>query len=123
MTEHLEHGPSCRDTFASNLLTNFTDAAQAAELASSADADFATQQLPAVDEWMRRRAAVQSVNASRRRQRLAIRLGRARAAQQLVNALRAGRFGIGNKVFPIPKRGELSRGILPASTGSDNPFS
>jgi hypothetical protein len=62
------------------VLTNFTDAAHAAELASFApvhetsggrkvaerayerimtDADFAAQQLPAVDEWLRRRAAVQ----------------------------------------------------------------
>jgi hypothetical protein len=70
-----KQGPSFRDTFASNLLT-----AHAAELASFApvhetsgggrvaeraherimtDADSAAQQLPAVDEWLRRRAAVQ----------------------------------------------------------------
>jgi aminopeptidase N len=61
-------------------MTNFTDAAHAAELASfepvhetsggrrvaerseeriMTDADFAVRQLPAVDEWMKRRAGVQ----------------------------------------------------------------
>jgi aminopeptidase N len=71
-----KQGPSFRNTFASNLLTNFTDAAHAAELAGFApvhetsggrrvaersyerimtDADFAAQQLPAIDQWMRRR--------------------------------------------------------------------
>jgi hypothetical protein len=64
-----KQGQSFRDTFASNLLTNFADAAHVAELASFApvhetsggrrvaeraherimtDADFAAQQLPAV---------------------------------------------------------------------------
>lgn len=59
-------------------MTNFTDAAHAAELASFApahatsggrivaarsherimtDADFSTQQLPAVEEWLKRRMA------------------------------------------------------------------
>jgi hypothetical protein len=73
-----KQGPSFRNTFASNLMTNFTDAAHAAELRSFApvhetsggrrvaeraqeqerimtDADFTALQLPAVDEWMRRR--------------------------------------------------------------------
>jgi aminopeptidase N len=75
-----KQGPSFRNTFASNLMTNFTDAAHAAELASFApvhetsggrrvaerseerimtDADFVVRQLPAVDEWTKRRAAVQ----------------------------------------------------------------
>jgi aminopeptidase N len=75
-----KQGPSFRNTFASNLMTNFTDAAHAAELASFApvhetsggrrvaerseerimtDADFAVRQLPAVDEWMKRRPVVQ----------------------------------------------------------------
>ena len=75
-----KQGPSFRNTFASNLMTNFTDAAHAAELASFApvhetsggqrvaeraqerimtDADFAAQQLPAVDEWVKRRQAGQ----------------------------------------------------------------
>jgi aminopeptidase N len=70
-------GPSFRTTFASNLMTNFTDAAHAAELASFApvhetsggrliadraqerimtDADFAARQLPALDDWVKRRA-------------------------------------------------------------------
>jgi len=70
-----KQGPSFRDTFASNLLGNFTDAAHAAELANFApahatsggrivaarayerimtDADFSARQLPAVDEWVRR---------------------------------------------------------------------
>jgi aminopeptidase N len=75
-----KQGPSFRNTFASNLMTNFTDAAHAAELGSFApvhetsggrrvveraqerimtDADFVALQLPAVDEWMRRRPAGQ----------------------------------------------------------------
>jgi hypothetical protein len=49
-----------------------------------------------------------------RRQRSAIRLGRARAARQLVNARREGRFGIGNKVFPIPIRGPNTTYCPPA---------
>jgi aminopeptidase N len=75
-----KQGPSFRNTFASNLMTNFTDAAHAAELASfppvhetsggrrvaerseeriMTDADFAVRQLPAVDEWTKRRPVVQ----------------------------------------------------------------
>jgi hypothetical protein len=75
-----KQGPFFRNTFASNLMTNFTDAAHAAELGSFApvhetsggrsvaeraqerimtDADFVALQLPAVDEWMRRRPAGQ----------------------------------------------------------------
>jgi aminopeptidase N len=71
-------GPSFRNTFASNLMTNFTDAAHAAELASFApvhetsggrqiadraqerimiDAEFSARQLPAIDDWVNRRAA------------------------------------------------------------------
>jgi aminopeptidase N len=75
-----KQGPSFRNTFASNLMTNFTDAAHATELASfepvhetsggrrvaerseeriMTDADFAVRQLPAVDEWVKRRPVVQ----------------------------------------------------------------
>jgi aminopeptidase N len=71
-------GPSFRETFASNLMTNFTDAAHAAELARFApvhetsggrqiadraqerimtDAEFSGRQLPAIDDWVRNRAA------------------------------------------------------------------
>jgi aminopeptidase N len=73
-----KQGPSFRDNFAANLLGNFTDAAHAAELESfapahatsggriiaarayeriMADADFAAQQLLAIDAWVNRRAA------------------------------------------------------------------
>jgi hypothetical protein len=71
-------GPSFRSNFASNLMTNFNDAVHAAELAAFApvhetsggrlvaaraeerimtDADFIARQLPAVDEWLKRRLA------------------------------------------------------------------
>jgi aminopeptidase N len=71
-----KQGPSFRNTFASNLMGNFTDAAHAAELASFApvhetsggrrradetyermmtDADFTAQQLPALNDWVKRR--------------------------------------------------------------------
>jgi aminopeptidase N len=71
-----KQGPSFQNNFPANLLTNFTDAAHAEELASFAPAqatsggrivaarsyerimtaaDFSAQQLPAVDEWVRRR--------------------------------------------------------------------
>jgi aminopeptidase N len=73
-----KQGPSFQNYFPSNLMTNFTDAAHAAELASFApaqatsggrlvavrsyerimtDADFSAQQLPAVNEWIKRRMA------------------------------------------------------------------
>jgi aminopeptidase N len=73
-----KQGPSFQNNFPANLMTNFTDAAHAAELASFApaqatsggrlvaarsyerimtDADFSAQQLPAVDEWVKRRMA------------------------------------------------------------------
>jgi len=71
-------GPSFKDNFPASLLTNFTDAAHAQELASFAPAqatsggriitarayerimtaaDFSAQQLPAVNEWVKRRMA------------------------------------------------------------------
>jgi aminopeptidase N len=71
-----KQGPSFRNTFLSNLMGNFTDPARAAELAAFApahetsggrivaarvqdrilaDADFAAQQLPAIDDWIKRR--------------------------------------------------------------------
>ena len=71
-------GPSFRNYFASNLMTDFTDAAHAEELAGFApvhetsggrlladraierimtDADFAARQLPAIDAWVKRRTA------------------------------------------------------------------
>ena len=71
-----KQGPSFRYYFASNLMTNFTDAAHAADLAGFApvhetsggrmiaarsnerimtDADFSEQQLPAIDEWIKTR--------------------------------------------------------------------
>jgi aminopeptidase N len=71
-----KQGPSFQNNFPANLMTNFTDAAHAAELANFApahatpggrivaarsyerimtDADFSAQQLPAVDEWVTRR--------------------------------------------------------------------
>jgi len=71
-------GPSFQNNFPANLMTNFTDAAHAAELASFAPAqatsggrlaaarsyerimtaaDFSAQQLPAIDEWVKRRMA------------------------------------------------------------------
>jgi len=71
-------GPSFQNNFPANLMTNFTDAAHAAELAGFAPAqatpggrrvaarsyerimtaaDFSAQQLPAIDEWVRRRMA------------------------------------------------------------------
>jgi hypothetical protein len=74
----VRQGPAFQNTFPANLMTNFTDAAHAAELAGFApahatsggrivaarsyerimtDADFSAQQLPAVDEWLRRRMA------------------------------------------------------------------
>jgi aminopeptidase N len=73
-----KQGPSFQNNFPANLMTNFTDAAHAAELAHFApahstsggrivaarsyerimtDADFSAQQLPAVDEWVKRRVA------------------------------------------------------------------
>jgi aminopeptidase N len=71
-----KQGPSFQNNFPASLMTNFTDAAHAAELANFApahatpggrivaersyerimtDADFSAQQLPAVDEWVKRR--------------------------------------------------------------------
>jgi aminopeptidase N len=71
-----KQGPSFRNYFPSNLMTNFTDAAHANELANfapvwetsggrmvaarsqeriMADADFSAQQLPAIEEWIRSR--------------------------------------------------------------------
>jgi aminopeptidase N len=71
-----KQGPSFRDNFPAGLLGNFTDTAHAQELAEfgpahatsggrkvaartyermMADADFATQQLPAVDAWVKER--------------------------------------------------------------------
>ncbi len=71
-------GPSFQDNFPASLLTNFTDAAHAEELANFAPAhatsggritaarayerimtaaDFSAQQLPAVNEWVKRRMA------------------------------------------------------------------
>jgi aminopeptidase N len=73
-----KQGPSFKDAFPASLLANFTDAAHAEELANFApahatsggqrvaarayerimtDADFSAQQLPAVNEWVRRRLA------------------------------------------------------------------
>jgi hypothetical protein len=73
-----KQGPSFETYFVSNLMPIFTDAAHAAELANFApvqatsggrvvaarsyerimmDADFSAQQLPAVDEWVKRRMA------------------------------------------------------------------
>jgi aminopeptidase N len=73
-----KQGPSFQNNFPANLLTNFTDAAHAQELADFAPAhstsggrivaarsyerimtaaDFSAQQLPAVDEWVKRRMA------------------------------------------------------------------
>jgi aminopeptidase N len=73
-----KQGPGFQNTFPANLMTNFTDTTHAAELANFApahatsggrrvaersyerimtDADFTAQQLPAVDEWVRRRMA------------------------------------------------------------------
>jgi aminopeptidase N len=73
-----KQGPSFKDSFPANLMTNFTDAAHAQELANFApahatsggrivaarayerimtDADFSAHQLPAVNEWVRRRMA------------------------------------------------------------------
>ena len=73
-----KQGPSFQNNFLANLMTNFTDPAHAAELANFApahetsggrmvaarsyerimtDADFSAQQLPAVDEWVKRRMA------------------------------------------------------------------
>ena len=72
-----KQGPYFRNTFVSNLMMNFTDAARAAELASFApshetsggriiaaraqerilsNADFIAQQLPAIDDWIGRQA-------------------------------------------------------------------
>jgi len=74
----VRQGPAFQNTFPANLMANFTDAAHAAELAGFApahatsggrivaarsyerimtDADFSAQQLPAVDEWLKRRMA------------------------------------------------------------------
>jgi aminopeptidase N len=74
-----KQGPSFRNSFVSNLLSNFTDRARAAELASFApvhetsggrivaaraqeriltDADFIAQKLPAVEDWIARNGAV-----------------------------------------------------------------
>jgi aminopeptidase N len=71
----LRQGPFFRDSFATNLLANFSDRAHAGELASFApaqetaggrmmsgrtqeiiltDADFIAQTLPAVDDWVAR---------------------------------------------------------------------
>jgi aminopeptidase N len=68
-------GPFFRDSFAANLMSNFSDRAHAAELASFApaqetsggrmmsaraqetiltDADFIAQTLPAIDDWVAR---------------------------------------------------------------------
>jgi aminopeptidase N len=73
-----KQGPGFQNAFPANLLTNFTDAAHATELANFApahatsggqlaaerayerimtDADFSAQQLPAVNEWVKRRMA------------------------------------------------------------------
>jgi aminopeptidase N len=73
-----KQGPLFQNNFPANLMTNFTDAAHAEELANFAPAqetsggrivaarsyerimtaaDFAGQQLPAVDEWVKRRMA------------------------------------------------------------------
>ena len=73
-----KQGPSFQNNFPANLMTNFTDAVHAAELANFApaqatsggrlvaarsyerimtDADFSAQQLPAVNEWVKRRMA------------------------------------------------------------------
>jgi len=73
-----KQGPSFQDNFPAGLMTNFTDAAHAEELTNFApahstsggrtvaarsyerimtDADFSTQQLPAVNEWVKRRMA------------------------------------------------------------------
>src|SRR5262249_42728772 len=73
-------GPSFQNNFPANLLTNFTDAAHAEALANFAPAhstsggrivaarsyerimtaaDFSAQQLPAVDEWVKRRMSQQ----------------------------------------------------------------
>jgi aminopeptidase N len=77
-----KQGPSFEDYFAAGLLTNFTDAAHAEELANFApaqasaggrtvaarsyerimtDADFSAQQLPAVNEWVKRWMAGRSL--------------------------------------------------------------
>jgi aminopeptidase N len=74
----VRQGPAFQNTFPANLMTNFTDAAHAAELASFApaqatsgsrivtarayerimtDADFSAAQLPAVNEWLKQRMA------------------------------------------------------------------
>jgi hypothetical protein len=73
-----KQGPSFNDNFPANLMTNFTDAAHAEELANFAPAhatsggrivaaraferimtaaDFSAHQLPAVNEWVKRRMA------------------------------------------------------------------
>ncbi len=73
-----KQGPSFQNNFPAGLMTNFTDAAHAQELADFApahatsggrivaarsyerimtDADFSAQQLPAVNEWVRQRMA------------------------------------------------------------------
>jgi aminopeptidase N len=73
-----KQGPSFRNTFVSNLMANFSDRARAEELKDFApayetsggrmvaervrerivaDAEFVQQQLPAIDEWVRRRGA------------------------------------------------------------------
>ncbi len=73
-----KQGPSFKDSFPANLMTNFTDAAHAQELANFApvhatpggrivaarayerimtDADFSAHQLGAVNEWVKRRMA------------------------------------------------------------------
>jgi aminopeptidase N len=73
-----KQGPSFKDNFPANLMTNFTDAAHAQELANFApahassggrivaarayerimtDADFSAQQLSAVNDWVERRLA------------------------------------------------------------------
>jgi aminopeptidase N len=73
------HGPNFRNTFVSNLMANFSDHARAEELKNFApayetsggrmqaerireriiaDADFVAAQMPAIDDWVRRRAAV-----------------------------------------------------------------
>ena len=71
-----KHGSSFRNTFVSNLMANFSDAARAEELKGFApayetsggrmvaertrerilaDAEFVAEQMPAIDEWVRRR--------------------------------------------------------------------
>jgi hypothetical protein len=71
-------GPAFANSFAANLLANFTDAAHAEELANFApahatsggrqiaarayerimtEADFATRHLPTIDTWVKERAA------------------------------------------------------------------